>query len=293
VLSRAGEDDAHGRVERRQHLRSGGRLPTWVRIVVALVWDVGEIPVLVDADQLMLLRLVEKEAVGRLTLPLSPRNLFQGGRELGVSPGRHAEAVPEPFGDREPGHHECGAVCALLEAADGLVEENAVDLGVPELRLQRDKVTMRLVHAAVRVGSFACHLRMVTHQSDTRPLYIMRQITCIGGAGHSWRASLVIDSLHLICYLSTMAMNIKDPQTEALAAEVATLANETKTQAVRTALQERKERLQARERRHARAQRVDRFLEDEAWPQIADAVLGRSISKGERETILGYGPEGV
>jgi antitoxin VapB len=90
-----------------------------------------------------------------------------------------------------------------------------------------------------------------------------------------------------------MAMNIKDPQTEALAAEVAMLANETKTQAVRTALQERKQRLQARKRRHARAQRIDRFLEDEAWPQIPDAVLGRSISKSERETILGYGPEGV
>ena len=90
-----------------------------------------------------------------------------------------------------------------------------------------------------------------------------------------------------------MAMNIKDPKTEALAGEVAALANETKTQAVRTALQERKERLQARKRRHARAQRIDRFLEDEAWPQIPDAVLGRPIPKAERETILGYGPEGV
>jgi antitoxin VapB len=90
-----------------------------------------------------------------------------------------------------------------------------------------------------------------------------------------------------------MALNIKDPQTEALAAEVAALANETKTQAVRTALQERKERLQARKRRPARAQRIDRFLKDEAWPQIPDAVLGKPISKAERETILGYGPEGV
>ena len=45
-----------------------------------------------------------------------------------------------------------------------------------------------------------------------------------------------MDALHQACYLSTMAMNIKDPQTEALAAEVAALANETKTQAVRTAL---------------------------------------------------------
>jgi antitoxin VapB len=93
--------------------------------------------------------------------------------------------------------------------------------------------------------------------------------------------------------LSTMAMNIKDPQTEALAAEVAELANETKTQAVRTALQERKERLQARQRRRRRAERIERFLEDEAWPQIPDTVLGRPIPKAEREELLGLGPEGV
>ena len=90
-----------------------------------------------------------------------------------------------------------------------------------------------------------------------------------------------------------MAMSIKDPQTEALAAEVAALANETKTQAVRTALQERKERLQARKRRQARAQRLDRFLEDEAWPQLPEAVLGRPVPKAEREMVLGYGLEGV
>ncbi len=90
-----------------------------------------------------------------------------------------------------------------------------------------------------------------------------------------------------------MAMNIKDPQTEALAAEVAALANETKTQAVRTALQERKQRLEARQHRRRRAERIDRFLKDEAWPQIPDAVLGRPISKAERAAILGLGPEGV
>jgi antitoxin VapB len=90
-----------------------------------------------------------------------------------------------------------------------------------------------------------------------------------------------------------MAMNIKDPQTEALAAEVAALADETKTQAVRTALQERKERLEARQRRRRRADRIDRFLRDEAWPQIPETVLGKPISKAEREAILGLGPEGV
>jgi len=99
--------------------------------------------------------------------------------------------------------------------------------------------------------------------------------------------------LHLSCYHYTMAMNIKDPQTEALAAEVAALANETKTQAVRTALQERKQRLQARARQRARAERIDRFLEGEAWPQVPEAVLGRPISKADRDAILGYGPEGV
>jgi antitoxin VapB len=40
-----------------------------------------------------------------------------------------------------------------------------------------------------------------------------------------------------------MALNIKDPETVRLAAEVAALAGETKTGAVRQALKERKERL--------------------------------------------------
>jgi antitoxin VapB len=83
-----------------------------------------------------------------------------------------------------------------------------------------------------------------------------------------------------------MAMNIKDPPTEALAAEVAALANETRTQAVRTALQERKERPQVRQRRRRRADRNGRFLEEEAWPQIPEEVLGRPVSKAEREAIL-------
>jgi hypothetical protein len=48
-----------------------------------------------------------------------------------------------------------------------------------------------------------------------------------------------------------------------------------------------------RRHREARAQRIDRFLEDEAWPQIPDEILGRPISKNERETVLGLRPEGV
>jgi antitoxin VapB len=90
-----------------------------------------------------------------------------------------------------------------------------------------------------------------------------------------------------------MALNIKDPVTEQLAGEVAELARETKTNAVRTALQERKQRLEAAARRRQRGERLVRFLEDEAWPQIPPDLLGRPISPAEREAILGYGPEGV
>lgn len=90
-----------------------------------------------------------------------------------------------------------------------------------------------------------------------------------------------------------MALNIKDPVTEQLAGEVAELAHETKTNAVRTALQERKERLEAAARRGQRGERLARFLEDEAWPQVPPELLGRPISREEREAILGYGPEGV
>jgi antitoxin VapB len=42
-----------------------------------------------------------------------------------------------------------------------------------------------------------------------------------------------------------------------------------------------------------RAERIDRFLEEEAWPQIPEEKLGKPISKAEREDILGYGPDGA
>jgi antitoxin VapB len=86
-----------------------------------------------------------------------------------------------------------------------------------------------------------------------------------------------------------MALNIKDPETERLAAEVAEPAGETKTGAVRTALRERKARLAADTRR---SERIRRVLEDEIWPQVPPEVLGTTITKAEEEEILGIGPEG-
>jgi antitoxin VapB len=89
-----------------------------------------------------------------------------------------------------------------------------------------------------------------------------------------------------------MALNIKDPETVRLAAEVAELTGESKTRAVRTALEERRARLRAGETPEERAARLRRFLEDEVWPLIPSDALGVPISKEEREEILGFGPEG-
>jgi len=90
-----------------------------------------------------------------------------------------------------------------------------------------------------------------------------------------------------------MPLNIKDPEAERLAAEVAALADETKTRAVRIALKERKERLSLQAPRGRRQEALRRFLSEEAWPQVPDDVLGEPLSRKEREQILGYGPAGV
>lgn len=91
-----------------------------------------------------------------------------------------------------------------------------------------------------------------------------------------------------------MALNIKDKETEELAAEVAQLTGESKTGAVRQALRERRERLSLRSARRKRdPDSFLRFLETEIWPQIPSERLDRPpMTKAEREEILGIGPEG-
>lgn len=90
-----------------------------------------------------------------------------------------------------------------------------------------------------------------------------------------------------------MALNIKNPEVERLASEVAKATGESKTEAVRRALVERQERLSLQVRKGARAQGFLRFLEEEVWPSVPAGELGRPLSKREREELLGYGPEGV
>ncbi len=90
-----------------------------------------------------------------------------------------------------------------------------------------------------------------------------------------------------------MALNIKDAETERLAVEVAALAGETKTRAVKIALRERKDRLARRVARRDRREELRRFLEGEAWPQVPPEVLGKPLTRAEREEILGYSRDGV
>jgi antitoxin VapB len=90
-----------------------------------------------------------------------------------------------------------------------------------------------------------------------------------------------------------VALNIKDRETERLAAEVAELTGETKTRAVKVALQERRARLAVRRGPRDLHAELVRFLETEVWPQVPRRILGRRTSKREREQILGFGPQGV
>lgn len=90
-----------------------------------------------------------------------------------------------------------------------------------------------------------------------------------------------------------MALNIKDREAERLAAEVAAMTGESKTRAVKVALQERKQRLALRIVRRDRSEALRRFLEQEVWPRVPRTVLGRRVTRRERDAILGYGPDGV
>ena len=89
-----------------------------------------------------------------------------------------------------------------------------------------------------------------------------------------------------------MALNIKNPDVERLAAEVAELASETKTEAVRRALEERKQRLELAGAQLTHEGMLD-FLEQEIWSKVPAKLRGKRITKRERERILGYGPEGA
>lgn len=89
-----------------------------------------------------------------------------------------------------------------------------------------------------------------------------------------------------------MALNIKNAEVERLAAEVATLAKESKTEAIRLALLERKARLRARGLVKSKLERLEAYLERNVWSTIPADKLGKKLTREEEDHILGYGPEG-
>lgn len=89
-----------------------------------------------------------------------------------------------------------------------------------------------------------------------------------------------------------MPLNLKNAAVERLAAEVARLTGESKTEAIRKALEERRQRLKGPgvgERR----ERLLRHLKSRVWPAVPKTELGRRLTQAEEDAILGYGSEGV
>lgn len=92
-----------------------------------------------------------------------------------------------------------------------------------------------------------------------------------------------------------MALTIKNPDVERLAAELARLTGETKTQAIRTALEERRQRLagSGRSDPDARRAQVTRWLEEEVWPHVPAEYRGRPHDPHADDETLGYGEDGA
>ena len=89
-----------------------------------------------------------------------------------------------------------------------------------------------------------------------------------------------------------MALNLKNEEVERLAAEVARMTGESKTEAIRLALQERRRRLKGSPSDRRRG-RVMQFLEQTVWPTLPAGELGRRLTQAEEDEILGIGPDGV
>jgi len=84
-----------------------------------------------------------------------------------------------------------------------------------------------------------------------------------------------------------MGLNINNAEVERLAAEIAEITGESKTEAVRVALTERRERLAHQLASRPKGASFLRFLQEEVWPRIPDEELGRRLTRCEEEEILG------
>jgi antitoxin VapB len=94
-------------------------------------------------------------------------------------------------------------------------------------------------------------------------------------------------------YREGVALNIKNPEVERLATEVARMAGETKTEAIRKSLVERRQRLELRPDTQDRLTRIYEWLERDVWPLVPAEERGRRITREEEDEALGFGPDGV
>jgi antitoxin VapB len=80
-----------------------------------------------------------------------------------------------------------------------------------------------------------------------------------------------------------MALNIKDPEVDRLAAELANRLHTSKTNAIRQALNAQLALLKSQSSN--RAEQLLDVMRTEIWPLLADRT---PITKHDREQILGY-----
>ena len=90
-----------------------------------------------------------------------------------------------------------------------------------------------------------------------------------------------------------VALTIKNAEVERLATEVARLAGESKTQAIRVALEERRARLSSGIDPEARKAALLEFMEREIWSHVPPELRGRPHDTHADDEILGYGPDGL
>ena len=89
-----------------------------------------------------------------------------------------------------------------------------------------------------------------------------------------------------------MSLNIKNAEVERLAGEVAELAGETKTEAIRRALIDRRSRLRGPSRT-VQARRLQQFLEREVWSVVPKRLIGGRITSAALDEILGLDERSV
>ncbi|MBI5509967.1 MAG: type II toxin-antitoxin system VapB family antitoxin [Deltaproteobacteria bacterium] len=87
-----------------------------------------------------------------------------------------------------------------------------------------------------------------------------------------------------------MALNIKNPEVERIAGELARITGKSMTGAVLVALQEYKDRISGSDSRKRRLRGVTEFLEEEVWSTASVETEGGGLSDDE---LLGYGKGGA